>query len=73
MPRALSSSVLASASTREPGYRPTPAPDPAAPRLAAIAGLGRLNAQGNLVTKKLGTKVHVGDVIRTDLPLAADG
>jgi hypothetical protein len=58
---------------RELGFRATAAPDPDAERLAAAAGLGRLDANGRLVTEKFGTKVYVANVIRTDLPLAADG
>jgi hypothetical protein len=58
---------------RELGFRSTAAPHPDAEKLAAAAGLGRLNAEGRLVTEKLGTNVHVANVIRTDLPLAPDG
>jgi epoxyqueuosine reductase QueG len=46
--------------------------DPDAERLAAAAGLGTLNPDGRLVTPKYGARIHVS-VIRTDLPLAADG
>jgi hypothetical protein len=62
-----------SAWIRELGYRATAAPDPDAEKLAAAAGLGRLNAGGRLVTEKFGTCVYVANVIRTDLPLAPDG
>jgi len=62
-----------SAWIRELGYRAHAELDPAAERLAAQAGLGRLDAQGRLVTPQYGTKVHVANIIRTDLPLAADG
>jgi epoxyqueuosine reductase QueG len=41
--------------------------------LAAAAGLGTLDTQRRLVTPKFGTRVHVANVIRTDLPLAPDG
>ena len=58
---------------RELGYRASAAPDPEAENLAAKAGLGTLNAAGRLVTPKFGANVHVANVIRTDLPLAADG
>ena len=47
--------------------------DPAAERLVVAAGLGRFDTAGKLVVPKLGTRVHVGDLIRTDLPLAVDG
>jgi hypothetical protein len=62
-----------SAWIRELGYRATSAPDSNAEALAAATGLGALDADGKLVTGKYGTKVHVANVIRTDLPLAADG
>jgi hypothetical protein len=66
-----------SAWVRELGYRATDdratAPDREEERLAAKAGLGTLNAEGRLVTRKYGTRIHVGNVIRTDLPLAPDG
>jgi len=66
-------SFVLSAWIRELGYRAAAAPDPDAEKLAAAAGLGRLDASGRLVTEKFGTKVHVANVIRTDLPLAPDG
>lgn len=62
-----------SAYMRELGYRATAAYHPEADRLAARAGLGTLNREGRLVTRKYGTAVHVAKVIRTDLPLKADG
>lgn len=62
-----------SAWIRELGFRATAALDPNAEQLAAVAGLGTLNAAGRLVTEKFGTHVHVANVIRTDLPLAPDG
>lgn len=62
-----------SAWIRELGFRATASPDPDAERLAAAAGLGKLNAKGRLVTPSYGSRVHVANVIRTDLPLAADG
>lgn len=61
-----------SAWIRELGFRATASPDLAAEPLAAAAGLGRLDAEGRLVTRAYGTRVHVANVIRTDLPLAAD-
>jgi hypothetical protein len=62
-----------SAWIRELGFRATAAPDPDGERLAAAAGLGNLDPEGKLVTPKYGPRVHVANVIRTDLPLAADG
>jgi hypothetical protein len=64
-------SFVLSAYIRELGYRATA--DGTRERLAAAAGLGRLDADGRLVVPKHGSRVHVADVIRTDLPLAADG
>ncbi len=58
---------------RELGYRATAVPEPDAEKLAARAGLGSLNEEGKLVTPRFGANVHVANVIRTDLPLAADG
>ena len=62
-----------SAWIRELGFHATPAQDPDAEKLAATAGLGKLDAAGRLVTRQYGAQVHVADIIRTDLPLAADG
>ncbi|HWP57866.1 MAG TPA: hypothetical protein VNL14_08265 [Candidatus Acidoferrales bacterium] len=61
-----------SAWIRELGYRATAQPDPDAERLAAAAGLGTLDAGGRLVSRDYGRKIHIGNVIRTDLPLAPD-
>jgi hypothetical protein len=58
---------------RELGFRATAAADPDAEKLAAAAGLGRLDARGRLVSEKFGSNVHVANIIRTDLPLAPDG
>ena len=66
-------SFVLSSWIRELGFRATAAPDPDAEKLAAAAGLGKLNKEGRLVTPQFGTNVHVANVIRTDLPLAADG
>ena len=66
-------SFVLSAWIRELGFRASAAPDPNSDKLAAVAGLGILNAEGRLVTPKFGTGVHVANVIRTDLPLAPDG
>jgi hypothetical protein len=62
-----------SAWIRELGFCATATPHPYAESLAAAAGLGRLDGSGRLVTSKYGTRVHVADLIHTDLPLAADG
>jgi hypothetical protein len=62
-----------SAWIRELGFRATAARDPNAEHLAVAAGLGKLNTDGRLVTPQYGTRVHVANVIRTDLPLAPDG
>jgi hypothetical protein len=65
-----------SAWIRELGYRSTALildAEADRARLAAAAGLGRLDREGRLVTPKYGTRVYVADLIRTDLPLAADG
>jgi epoxyqueuosine reductase QueG len=42
-----------------------------AARLAVAAKLGSLDRTGKLVTTEYGTRVHVADVIRTDLPLVS--
>jgi len=62
-----------SAWIRELGFKATAAPDAEGERLATIAGLGTLDRHGKLITKQFGNRVYVADVIRTDLPLAADG
>ena len=69
------STFVLGAYIRELGFRATTDgnPNPDAQRLAAAAGLGRLDAKGRLVTSKYGDKVHVAEIIRTDLPLAPDG
>jgi len=41
--------------------------------LAIATGLGTRNRNGRFTTPKLGTKVHLADIIFTDLPLQADG
>ena len=58
---------------REWGYRAATTPDFDGVRLAAAAGLGSLGPDGRLVTRRFGAQTYVADVIRTDLPLAADG
>jgi hypothetical protein len=62
-----------SAWIRELGFRATAVLDPNAEKLAAAAGLGKLNEDGRLITAQYGTRVHVANVICTDLPLAPDG
>ncbi|MGE5216514.1 MAG: hypothetical protein ACM3SP_05855 [Chloroflexota bacterium] len=63
---------ILSAWIRELGFRAAAAPDPNAETLAARAGLGTLNGEGRLVSPRFGTRVHVANIIRTDLPLAPD-
>ena len=58
-----------SAWIRELGFRASMAASPNAPWLAAAAKLGTLDRTGRLTTAEYGTRVHVADVIRTDLPL----
>jgi hypothetical protein len=60
-----------SAWIRELGFHASVAPALDAKRLAAAAKLGTLDRDGKLVTPEYGTRVHVADVIRTDLPLVA--
>ena len=55
---------------REYGFRATRSHEADADLLAACAGLGKLDNEGRLVTPKFGRKVHIADVIRTDLPLS---
>lgn len=65
-----------SAWIRELGYRATALirdSDTDRARVAAAAKLGHLDSAGRLVTPKYGSRVYVADLIRTDLPLAADG
>jgi hypothetical protein len=61
---------------REMGFRATMKIDvPRAERehLAVVAGLGKLNGDGKLTVPRYGTKVHIVDIIFTDLPMQADG
>lgn len=69
---ALFVTFVLSAWIRELGFRATSAPDARAESLAARAGLGTLDADGRLVARGLGRRVHVGQVILTDLPVAPD-
>lgn len=62
-----------SAWIRELGFRATVVPNLGGEKLAAAAGLGKLDPAGRLVTRAYGRKVYVADVICTDLPLKADG
>jgi hypothetical protein len=56
---------------RELGYRANMATSLDGTRLAVTAKLGTLDRIGRLVTAEYGTRVHVADVICTDLPLIA--
>ena len=61
---------------REMGYRGTmkiDVPREQREHLAVAAGLGTLNQDGRLTVPKRGTRIHVADIVFTDLPLAADG
>jgi hypothetical protein len=61
---------------REMGFRATmkiDVPREEREKLAVAAGLGTLNDAGRLTAAKYGTKIHVADIIFTDLPLEADG
>ena len=64
---------IVSAYIRELGYQATTKLDAPREQLAVAAGLGKLDADGRLSTRKLGTRVHIADIIFTDLPLVADG
>ena len=61
-----------SAIIREFGFQATrfSPTDPA--QLAVAAGLGTLDERGRLRVDRLGTKLHIADVILTDLPVAPD-
>jgi hypothetical protein len=61
---------------REMGFRGTmkiDVPRDQRERLAVAAGLGELNGDGRLKVPKYGTRIHVADIVFTDLPLVADG
>ena len=60
-----------SAWIRELGYQASMTTSLDGARLAVAAKLGTLDRTGKLVTAEYGTRVHVADVIRTDLPLTA--
>ena len=57
---------------REMGYRANRPKTIDADRLAAIAGLGTLNADGRLESPRLRPCVHAAEVIITELPLEPD-
>jgi hypothetical protein len=57
---------------REFGFHATRLVQADADKLAAAAGLGTLDESGRLSTPRFGRKVHVADVILTDLPVAPD-
>ena len=57
------------AAIREFGFHATRSGELDAERLAESAGIGSLDSEGRLVTRKFGRKVYIADVIRTDLPL----
>lgn len=63
---------IVSAYIRELGYRATTKLDAPRDQLAVAAGLGKLNGDGRLTVPKYGVRVHIADVIFTDLPLVAD-
>ena len=61
---------------REMGFRATmkiDVPREEREQLAVAAGLGKLNGDGRLTVPKYGTKIHIADIIFTDLPMEADG
>jgi hypothetical protein len=60
---------------RELGYSATrvAGDDDRGQRLAAAAALGTLDSNGRLLHRRFGTRVHVAEVIITDLPLQPDG
>lgn len=66
-------SFIVSAYIRELGYRATTKLDAPREQLAVAAGLGMLTSDGRLTVRKYGTRIHIADIIFTDLPLAADG
>ena len=60
---------------REMGFRATmkiAVPRAEREHLAVAAGLGKLNSDGTLTVPKYGTKIHIADIIFTDLPMEAD-
>jgi hypothetical protein len=61
-----------SAIIREFGFHATRLSLAEPDRVAASVGLGSLDGSGRLKTASLGTKLHVADVILTDLPVTPD-
>ena len=61
-----------SAIIREFGFQARRASQPALDEVATKAGLGTLDSRRRLNTPRFGTKVHIADVILTDLPVAPD-
>lgn len=66
-------SFIVSAYIRELGFRATTKLDAPREQLAVAAGLGKLTSDGRLTVRKHGTRIHIADIIFTDLPLVADG
>jgi hypothetical protein len=61
---------------REMGYRATIKIETTREQrehLAIATGLGTRDKHGRFTTPKHGTKIHIGDIIFTDLPMQADG
>ena len=61
-----------SAVVREYGFQARRTFHAALDEAAAKAGLGTLDGRGRLITPGFGVKVHIADVILTDLPVAVD-
>jgi hypothetical protein len=57
---------------REMGYRAVTAKVENPERFAVEAGLGTLDSQGRLVIPGSGSRVYVGDLVYTELPLVPD-
>jgi hypothetical protein len=65
-------SFLVSAYIRELGYQGTRTGKDHAEELAVAAGMGVMDSRGRLRQKPRRSYLYVADIIRTDLPLAAD-
>ena len=61
-----------SAIIREFGFHATRLSLSEPDKVAASVGLGSLDRSGRLKTARLGTKLHIADVILTDLPVKSD-